>query len=205
MATRGVVVLWRVPITIVAVLGAVIIGVILFHIFYEPARAELLFAVQVVSYSMAVFAGYYAAVTYRMNVEHNRKQGSFAALEPLGTAEIVKTRVFIEKNVATTKVSQDRIVAKVRGDQSLYADVNTLLGFFEDISIGIQNDYYDEAVLYSSLSFMVPTYYGWLQHFVESERMAAKDVSLWNQVEKLSVAWKDKKSLLSGKPMPSSI
>ena len=108
MITKGFVREARIRVVVLLGLGVLAAVAILLHIFLPNSHKEVAFAVTVVGGLVVVYGGYFTLTTFRMNVEHNKKQSAFTALAPLGTPDMVKIRAFIEENVATTRVSPDR-------------------------------------------------------------------------------------------------
>ncbi|MHC4445710.1 MAG: DUF4760 domain-containing protein [Planctomycetota bacterium] len=186
-----------VKITIAIVIAAIALLVILLHIFLPDARKELEFATAVVGGATAIYAGYYTATSIRINSERQKKRSSFDALAPLNNIDMANLRILIEREVMPKDISPEDLYKKITNDPKLLTSVTSLLGLFEDISIGIQKDYFDEEVLFYSLSFMVPWYFDGLRHFVDQERKQGKH--LYCEVEKLATAWKSDKSLMTGK------
>ncbi|MCK4543562.1 MAG: hypothetical protein KAU17_15130 [Spirochaetales bacterium] len=186
-----------VKITIAIAIAVVALIVILLHIFVPSARKELEFAIAVIGGATAIYAGYYTALSIRMHSERQKRRSSFEALAPLSNIDMAKIRTLVEKEIKPKDISPEELYHKIMDDHNLYSAVNSLLGLFEDISIGIQKDYFDEEVLFYSLGYMVPWYFDGLRHFIDQERKA--DSYLYWDTEKLATAWRSHKSLMTGK------
>ena len=87
---------------------------------------------------------------------------------------------------------------KIEADKELHNSVLTVLGVFEDTSLAIQVDMACERILYLSLGFLVPWMFDNMEPFIKYRRDRDKDPSLYIEIEKLTKAWKDKKSIKDG-------
>ncbi len=64
------------------------------------------------------------------------------------------------------------------------------MGFLEDASIAVQEDYVDEIVLYKSLANIVSRNWSDLRGYIEQYRQKSGDQTLWIEFEKLHNSWK---------------
>jgi hypothetical protein len=150
--------LWL-KVTIALVLILISLVVILLHIFIPSAREEIAFATAVVGGAALVYAGYYAGVSAKFAREQAKKEHSFRILESLNRLDMAEVELLIENEVSKKDISPADLYQKIIGDIKLLGSVTTILGIWEDISIGIQFGYFDEDVLFYSLSFLVPWHF----------------------------------------------
>jgi hypothetical protein len=183
--------------TIAVVLAVLAIVVILVHVFVAKAREELQFALVVVGGTAAVYAGYYTANTVQQNAKLQKRRSSFEALAPMNNIDMASIRILVEKEIRPKNISPKELYQKITTDRELLTAISSLLGLFEDISIGIQQDYFDEDILFYSISFLVPCYFDGLRPYIDEERK--RDPHFFCEVEKLAVAWKAGKSMMTGK------
>jgi len=202
---------------LICVLAAVLI---LLYLILPRFRTELSFVTAVIGASAVVCSAYYAALAVRMAVkqlettitiaskemagaaELTKKQKSCDLLRDLHTEHMVKLRRFIERELDVEHKGNEELYNDIRADENmdLLIALGTCFGFWEDISIGIQNEAMDEKILYDSLSFILPNHFQKLRFFINGERSFYKDGTIYIEMQKLALAWSQQKSLLTGKP-----
>lgn len=185
-------------VTIALVLAIIALIAILLHIFIPKAREEIAFGTAVAGGAAVVYGAYYAGVSLKVATEQTKKHRSFQMLQNLNRIDMVRVRLLIENEVSEKNISPEELYKKMVGDQKLLSAVTTLLGLFEDISVGIQFGYLDEDVLFYSLGFLLPWHFEGLKYYVEEERKKNNESRLYCEAEKLSHAWKPHTSLLHG-------
>jgi len=176
--------------------------VIVLHICYPKIQKELEFTMAVTGGAAVVYAAYYAAKAFHQNAIQQKLHRSFQAITPLNNIDQASIRILVEKEIKPKNISPEQLYEKITSDHNLLTAVTTLLGLFEDISIGIQKGYYDEETLFLSISFIVPWYFEGLRPYIDEERKNYCS-DLFSEGEKLSIAWKANKSMVTGKKFES--
>lgn len=190
---------FKVTVAICLVL-AVIVLFILF-IILPDYRNELSFLTALLGGAAVVYAGYYAGATLKINLARDKQHRSFEILQSLNNIDMASIRVFIEKEI-TEEISQKDLYDKILDTREFLSMITVILGFFEEVSIAIQEDYADEVFLYRSLGFIVPWTFYSLNSYIKEERTRLNENSLYIELEKLADAWKKKTSLITGKSLP---
>ncbi len=165
-------------------------------------RAHLTFGAAVVGGAAVVYGGYYAGASLHESIARSKKEQAFRLLENLERVGRVVVLSLIDKEISNKEISPKDLYERIISDHNLLVGVNGLLGNLDDCYIAIKHDMADEAILYTSLKFLVPWVYFGLQHYVEQERRRARCDDLYIGIEKLAYAWKESKSVLSGRPFP---
>jgi hypothetical protein len=165
-------------------------------------RSLIAFAAALVGGGATVYAAYYSASTLRVHVKRDKQSKSFELLSRLNEEESVRLRVFIKKDIAGKSLSAADLYRLINDNQGHLTTVTAILGFFEDVSIAIQEGYVDEAPIFKSLSYVVPWTYNELRDYIAQTRIIDRDPDIYIEVEKLVDAWKANR-LLSGGDVPS--
>ena len=145
-----------VRITIAVVVSAVAIALILLYRYNTEAtvQEQLEFCAAVLGGAAVVYAGYYAGASLQVSVKQSRKDKAFEILHGFNEVDMAKTRRLVEKKLKDrSSITPDELYQRIMGDDELLGAITVLLGWFEDISIAVQEDHADEKVLYRSLSF----------------------------------------------------
>ncbi len=187
----------HINITIAVVLGLASLVIIFLHWYFPPIRDELVFAVGVVGGASAIYLGFYTSKSLRVNVERQKQQNAFELLRDLYRVDTAAMILLIRDNFGKN-VSEIDHCKKIEADKELHNSVLTVLGVFEDTSLAIQVDMACERILYLSLGFLVPWMFDNMEPFIKYRRDRDKDPSLYIEIEKLTKAWKDKKSIKDG-------
>ena len=187
----------HINITIAVVLGLASLVIIFLHWYFPPIRDELVFAVGVVGGASAIYLGFYTSKSLRVNVERQKQQNAFELLRDLYRVDTAAMIILIRDNFGKN-VSEIDHCKKIEADKELHNSVLTVLGVFEDTSLAIQVDMACERILYLSLGFLVPWMFDNMEPFIKYRRDRDKDPSLYIEIEKLTKAWKDKKSIKDG-------
>lgn len=172
--------------------------VILLYIIWPPIRAQLTFVTAVMGGAAVIYAGYYTGISVRLANKQAEMEHSFKVLSLLNTDFMARIEQLIEDKGTDPDVAPEKLYKKICEDRSLRIAVSTVLGLWDDISIGIRLRYFDEEVLFYSLSFLVPWHVDNLKHFIRRERERLKDCYVFWEAERLAGAWKENKSLVTG-------
>jgi uncharacterized membrane protein len=170
--------------------------------YYAGARNELRFLTALLGGAAMVYAGYYAGARLRINLARDKQHRGSEIIQSLNNIDMASIRVFIEKEINTKEISQQDLYDKILNDPEVLSMITVILGFFEYVSIAIQEDYADEVFLYKSLGFLVPWTFYSLNSYIIEERTRLDESALYIELEKLADAWKKKTSLLTGKSLP---
>jgi len=191
-------------VTIATVLASVSLIIILLYIFFVQYRDEIAFAVAVVVCAAMVYVGYFTAASVRQKADMEKKNRSFSIIRLFNSMKITKIRIQIEMKVSEKRQSEapSALYQAVDKDKELVAGIRVLLGLFEIISIGIQDDYYDEEALYNSLGFLVPYHFDSLRFYIDQLRIIDKEERLYCETEKMRNAWQGRKSLFNERELP---
>lgn len=107
-----------------------------------------------------------------------------------------------------TEISQDDLYNRILGDDELLGAITALLGWFEDISIAVQEHHADEKILYKSLSFLIPWANKNLAGYIEAERDRENGTAFYCEMRKLVDSWEDGRYLSTGEkveiPVPQA-
>ena len=194
--------LWRwnfnLNFTIATVIGLIAVSVIVAHILLPEIRGELSFAISVVAVSAAIYGGFYASKTLRVNVERKKQENAFEILRDLAYRVDTSKIILVIREKFGSEVAPKQQIQIITADTELHKSVLTVLGVFEDASIAVQADAACEKILYTSLGFLVPSFFNGMKPFIKGRRDEDKDNTMWQELEKLSNAWSQKKSLVTG-------
>ena len=188
----------HIKVTIAVLLSIVSLIIILLYIICPPIRDELTFATAVVGGSSVIYAGYYTGISVRLANKQAKMEHSFKIINLLNTEFMARIEHLIEDKGTDPNVAPQNLYRSIHEDKSLQMAVVTVLGLWDDVSIGIRLGYFDEEVLFYSLSFLVPWHVENLIYFIRQERERFKDPYVFWEVERLAGAWKDNKSLVTG-------
>lgn len=190
---------FKVKITISIVLT--LLGVILIwaFIYFGQYREIFAFSTAVSAGLAAIYAGFYIALTLRCTLQRDKLRSAADVLKTIGGIELHDVRNFIIKNLEFEETKPAELHDKIMKDEKIYHAVTTVLGQFEDLSICIQKDLYDEELLYMSLYFMIPYFYNSLKTHIEALRIKYNDPGLFCELQKLAYSWESKRYLSSGK------
>jgi hypothetical protein len=187
----------HINITIAVVLGAASLVIIFLHWFFPSIREELVFSVGVIGGASAIYLGFYTSKSLRVNVERQKQQNAFELLRDLYRVDTAAMILLIRDNFGKGVSAVDHC-NKIEADKELHNSVLTVLGVFEDTSLAIQVDMACEKILYLSLGFLVPWMFENMKPFIDYRRDKDKDPTLYIEIEKLTKAWKEKKSIKDG-------
>ncbi|MEY4916318.1 MAG: hypothetical protein RL616_231 [Verrucomicrobiota bacterium] len=188
---------FTVNISIAILLTLASIGIILLHGFCPQLRDELSFALAVIGGASAIYLGFYTSRSLVVNVERQKQQNAFELLRDLYRVDTSSIIILIRKNFGSHVSAKDHC-QKIEDDKDLHKSILTVLGVFEDTSLAIQSDVACEKILYNSLGFLVPWIFDNLKPFIEYRRNKDNDKTIWIEIEKLAVSWKEKKSINDG-------
>ncbi|MCK4735072.1 MAG: DUF4760 domain-containing protein [Methanophagales archaeon] len=191
---------FKVTVAICLVLAVILLFTL--FIILPDYRNELRFLTALLGGAAMVYAGYYAGATLRINLARDKQHRGSEIIQSLNNIDMASIRVFIEKEINTKEISQQDLYDKILNDPVVLSRITVILGFFEYVSIAIQEDYADEVFLYKSLGFLVPWTFYSLNSYIKEERTRLDESALYIELEKLADAWKKKTSLLTGKSLP---
>lgn len=196
----GVVIDLRTQIGLAALLS--LCGLILCTLFirFQAWDNFLTFLVAVGAGLGVVYAGYYARETLTSSIRRESIRYSLKLTNVLNGREMNEIRAKI-REIDHRKLSPEEIQAKIDGDPALSAQVNTLLGYLEDVSIAIQTLCADEPTLYRSLNVTIAYYFEMFHDYIREEREQLKNQELSREVERLYQAWRDGKSIVTGEQL----
>jgi len=187
-----------IKITVALLLALICLALIIIFVLFPTFQDNLKFAVAVIGGAAAIYGGYYAAITFHLSLQEKKKEHSFDFLRILNQLDMYEVRKIIEHEIECENISPNDLYNKIKSDLRLCTSVETTLGFFEDISIAIQENYADERILYLSVGYTAPWLFRGLQHFIHMERKKCEDNTLFIEIEKLADAWKVNKSIING-------
>jgi hypothetical protein len=178
-----------------------LLGVGLCYLFFKfPTLDNFLTFFAAISAGLGiVYAGYYARITLETSMHRDAIRYSLKLTNLLNSHEITEIRAKIIQEIDHHNLSPKQMQQKINENSGLNAGVNTLLGYLEDVSIAIQTKCADEQTLYRSLKITVKYYFEIFHEYIKEERNQLKDVSLSGEFEKLYLAWRDQKSILSNR------
>jgi hypothetical protein len=176
--------------------------VVLAYVAYPAIRVQLSFATAVLGGTSALYAAAYASLSAREALIQKRRDNAFALQQSFFQVDRAKVRMLIDKEIANKNISPAQLHEKILSDHDLLAGVSAILAQLEMLSIAVQQRYADEETLFYNLSFIVPWAYDGLRHYIQETRKLDAHPDLYIELEKLAVAWKGRKSLLSGKTFP---
>jgi len=182
-------------VTLLVLLCVTSIIIIIAYIVKPICRKELTFIVAVIGGGAMISIGYYTATSLKVSIKDKKKEHSYRILGLCSRIDIVQVRLLIETHVDDTTISRKEWYKRIIGDKGLLGAVTTLLGMFEDISLGIRMGYFDEEVLFYSLGFLLPWHFFGLKYYVDEERRRTNTEYLYWETEKLADAWKSHRSL----------
>jgi hypothetical protein len=191
---------FKVTVAICLVLAVILLFTL--FIILPDYRNELRFLTALLGGAAMVYAGYYAGARLRINLARDKQHRGSEIIQSLNNIDMASIRVFIEKEINTKEISQQDLYDKILNDPEVLSMITVILGFFEYVSIAIQEDYADEVFLYKSLGFLVPWTFYSLNSYIIEERTRLDESALYIELEKLADAWKKKTSLLTGKSLP---
>ncbi|GEM_PF-2539088 len=192
--------LWVVGWVIVLVGIALVVGYLV-----SPATGQgtVQFIASVIGGVSGVFATYFAGYSFYLNIIQNKRVESFKFLGTFNQPEFIQLPAILElKPKSPPEQAEPEFYKLVNGNKDYFNSVKTVLGSLEDLSIAIQMDYVDELVLYRSLSSIVISTWNALSGYIAIHRKKWDDNDLYIEFEALYKAWKDRNSLLDGKPFP---
>lgn len=208
----------NVKIRIALIICAAVVLLVVLYFIFTGFRNELSFITAVIGGAAIVHSAYYVGITAQTAAKQleitaeiateqrnsiavlTKKHKALDFIRDAQTHEMVTLRRLIEEKVDTKIEGVDELYDKIRSDIKLLSAIGTCFGFWEDMSIAIQNDAVDEKIIYDSLSFILPYHFRKLGFFIEKERNFYEDDTLYVEMEKLVHAWSQKQSLLTGKP-----
>jgi hypothetical protein len=167
------------------------------YLIFPNYRSELTYLSSLMGGAAIIYTAYYAYMTLKLTILHNKQYRSFELLNTIASKDITRVRLFIMEEISDIKPSE--LYEKIKGNKELFNDVTVILGLFEDLSVAIQEDFVDELILKKSLNFLVIWFYDNLDQFIEDVRKHFRRKALYCEYEKLRNAWKEDKSLLTGK------
>ncbi len=187
-----------VPITLALLLSVMSALLILGHSLLPSWKDQFTFAAAVIGGAAAVYAGYYTAATIWATTERARVTAAFEFLREFNRIGYSKIRTRLRKEIDWTNQSPTEIHAKILGDADLLEVVTNTLSTFEDLAIAIQARYVDEEVLYYSISGTAAWVHDHLIHYIQEEKSKRGD-TFYVEFQKLVGAWKNRRSLLTGR------
>jgi hypothetical protein len=191
-------------ITIAVVLAISVVTAIGAYLMAPLARQQISFICAVVGGAATVYAAYYAGASVRSTLEQKRRHNAFDILQTFLRVDTTSVRILIDQEIRDANMSPKQLYDKILGDHPLLAGVTALLGQFETVSIAVQEEYADEEVLFYALSFLVPWAFFGLRHYIAETRKVDDNPDLYIELEKLAHAWRERKSLLSGRVFAES-
>jgi hypothetical protein len=178
------------------------IGLGVVFIFFENYRPQFIFIASVIGGLSALYMGYYSAIALRIKIQHDKMQRSFEFTHMLNDIDWARTRCSIIKIKNDYKTeSPTALHDKIVADEELHTAIISLLGWLEDVSIAIQHQYVDELILNESIFYIVKDAYENLYPYIQARREKCNHTTLYTEFGKLHHAWREKKSLVTGKAL----
>jgi hypothetical protein len=195
----GVIREFNVNISVAFCLLAIAIIIYILFVTFMPYREELKFLTTLIGGVTILYTAYYAAMTLRINIARDKQRVSVEICQRFTNISMTELRLFIENEIK--QIAHLELYNRIRSDIDLLAKVSVILGFFEDMSISIQEEYADELILKKSLNFTSCWIFENLNQYIIDVRKRMNRETLYIEYEKLFNAWKHDKSLLTGKEL----
>jgi hypothetical protein len=195
-----------------ALLGTALYAVYFF--FGDPSvRDAIRFFLTLLASLVTVHAAISALHNYKDTIETDKISATLALLAKMEEPHFIHARSVVhefEERSHKNSTSVDDRFQKFLSDPELYKSIVTIAGYFEDMAIGVENDYYDEKVLYASVNFSVCREHDFLDPIHQKLKEYRKTLAQTSQTKsmadelcahfsRLAKAWQDKKSLATGK------
>lgn len=133
---------------------------------------------------VAIISAFFAYKQFKLTITLDKVQA--ITLIPEASAHIVRVNKFLQKNKDTV---QNICRRKVENDNELYASVNFILGFFDDLAVAIKNDIIDERLVKESMGkFLKDTSEGLSPYISELEQF--KEEQVYRNLNWLQKRWK---------------
>jgi hypothetical protein len=182
----------------------VIVGLPLFLVLWWelPQHRPFLQAITALTGSLPLaLAAFVAAVSFRTNARRDKLHKSFEFLQRLNDPDATKRRVRLEKESVWQNRDPGAVYQLVEGDTDLCADVNNLLGLFEDAAIAMKRDYLDEEMLFRSMEVVILKAYGRMKPYISGLQATDLQAGYFEELDDLVGAWSNRKSVVDGKPL----
>ncbi|HZU26031.1 MAG TPA: DUF4760 domain-containing protein [Bryobacteraceae bacterium] len=148
-----------------------------------------------IAFLATITGGAFALFAYLKGIEEKRSHAADKLIqrwnEPSFRAIIDSTRPFVEKDIDSSDFGRPKYNNKTAtpDQRKLRGDMQTVLGFFEELSICIFVRTADEEKLKRFFEAVVQTGYEGFEQFVLAERRADKDPAYYKETQRLVERW----------------
>jgi hypothetical protein len=158
--------------------------------------------------SMAV-----ALQALHLNATRQRVTVAFAFLERYDCDDFISVRHFLDNPTPRSGIWSEFHLEKISPNQAegfyisinqtpeMGAKIRSLLGFFEDMALGVATSHADEGTLHRSLRPSVIYFMSRLAPYIAYERLRTGDALYYEDALKLARAWSQDVSVISGHKM----
>lgn len=196
--------LMKLPVSITIAGILIFIGVLLIILYLSipTIRDDLTFITIVAGGLTVIYSAFYVAANLRISIKRDMLKSGFEIIQEIHGSHLSKIRVFLERNIAHGRTPPDEFYQIVTNDTEMEEYIRSLLCYFEEVSIAIQCDLADEAMMYMHLTHLLPWAGQAFAPYIIELRQINNDDRIFIELEKLADAWKHGISIKSGKPFP---
>lgn len=177
------------------------IGAIICFVWLKEWQALLIFATALLVGLATLYSAFYIGQSLKMSLHRDALHRSVQIIDKVTSFDLTKVRTFIYE-LREKEISPFELFKSVDEDKELRHAVITVLNSLEEVSIAIQTEYANEAILYKSLPFIVYKVFYTLEPYISEYRKQSNCQALYHELEILAHAWKEGKYLLTGNPVP---
>ena len=191
----------KITVTVTIALLVITTGAVLAALYalFPDYRKLLEFGAAVIGGASGIYSAFYVGQSLQAQTIQDKKHRSFELMGQFTDIDFTKIRAFLESNIKSQQIAPAAMYKKITDEESIDTAVKTALNWFETLSIAIQEDYVDEDILYSLLSYSVPFYFKSLEPYIEQHRKNLDYQKLYIELEKLYKAWTSQKYLSNGR------
>lgn len=185
----------------ITVLGVLLFFLALYIFLYwkvDDAHETLNDVYAAIGGAAVIYAAYATGAAVMDNARRHKADRTFEMLDRYNDLASVEVRQFLRENIEGKKFTTESMLKFLQNkkNKESYARIMSLLGFFEDMAIAVDEDYVDEDLLYRSLGYMVPWTFDLLRPFISEFRQHASQTNhghdtdaLFEEVERLRNRW----------------
>jgi hypothetical protein len=150
-----------------------------------------------IAFLATITAGAFALFGYLKGIEEKRSGAADKLIErwnaPSFRAIIDAARAIVERDKDSSELGRPKYSLKTASaaDTALRGNMQTVLGFFEEIAISIFVKAADEEKLKRFFEAVIPTGYDGFEAFILAERAMDKDPTIYKECQRLVERWTD--------------
>jgi hypothetical protein len=150
-----------------------------------------------IAFLATITAGAFALFVYLKGIEEKRSQAADKLIErwnaPSFRVIIDATRAIVEGDKDSSELGRPKYALKTASatDTALRGNMQTVLGFFEEIAISVIVKTADEEKLRRFFEAVIPAGYDGFEAFILAEREIDKDPAIYKECQKLVERWTD--------------